>query len=147
MKKALFLYTGLSAMLVLTGCANTDNKATQTTASNQADTAKTTQSQTPQSQATQEQATSLPTITGVWIDVRSPDEYQTGHLVSAINIPIEQISGKIAQITTDKNTPIHLYCRSGRRAESARQLLIGMGYTNVINHGAFDELKQTYQSE
>ncbi len=87
-----------------------------------------------------------PTVTGIWIDVRSNDEYQAGHLVSAINIPVEQIAHDIASITNNKNAIINLYCRSGRRAENARAILLQMGYTNVINHGGFDQLQSIYQS-
>ena len=39
---------------------------------------------------------------GVWIDVRSPEEYAEGHLSDSTNIPLEQITGKIAQVQPDK---------------------------------------------
>lgn len=77
---------------------------------------------------------------GIWIDVRSPEEFAEGHLEDAINIPHDQIVAKITEISADKNAPLNLYCRSGRRAENALQELRKLGYTNVINHGGYQEL-------
>lgn len=77
---------------------------------------------------------------GVWIDVRSVAEYQQGHLESALNITNEHISEKIPTIAPNKDTPIHLYCRSGSRAEVVKTTLTNMGYTNVTNHGGYDDL-------
>lgn len=77
---------------------------------------------------------------GVWIDVRSAEEYAKGHFQSAVNVPHETIANHIKMIEPNKNAPIHLYCRSGRRAEVARKTLLDMGYTNVINHGGYQAL-------
>lgn len=95
---------------------------------------------------TAQQQQSQPKQAGIWIDVRTFDEYQSGHLQDSLNIPVEMIADKIADIEPNKNAPIHLYCRSGNRAEVARQTLINMGYTHVVNHGGYDELiRQGYQ--
>ena len=72
---------------------------------------------------------------GIWIDVRTPEEFAEGHIQGAVNIPVDQIAGKIAAVSPNKNAPINLYCRSGRRAEAALQELKKMGYTQVSNHG------------
>lgn len=79
---------------------------------------------------------------GIWIDVRTAEEFKTGHIQGALNIPVEQLKQKINQISSNKNAPIHLYCRSGRRAEVAAQTLREMGYTNVVNHGGYQDLLQ-----
>ena len=79
----------------------------------------------------------------VWIDVRTPEEYAAGHLENAKNIPHDQIGQQIAAHVPNKNTPINLYCRSGRRAEAAKQVLESMGYTNVQNRGGYEQLKQS----
>ncbi|WLF83868.1 rhodanese-like domain-containing protein [Moraxella sp. ZY210820] len=79
---------------------------------------------------------------GIWIDVRTADEFNRGHLAHAVNIAHGDIAEKIATVEPNKNAPIHLYCQSGRRAEIARKTLLEMGYTNVINHGAYDDLKK-----
>ena len=77
---------------------------------------------------------------GVWIDVRSPEEFNEGHLQGAVNVPHDQIASQIARISPDKTAPVNLYCRSGRRAEAALQELKKMGYTNVTNHGGYQDL-------
>ena len=79
---------------------------------------------------------------GVWIDVRTPEEFKEGHLRDAVNIPVDQIGARIGSISPDKNAPVNLYCRSGRRAEAALQELKKMGYTNVTNHGGYQDLLQ-----
>lgn len=55
---------------------------------------------------------------GIWIDVRSAEEFQQGHLNGAINVTHTEIAQRIAEVAPDKNQPIHLYCRSGHRAGS-----------------------------
>jgi len=80
---------------------------------------------------------------GVWIDVRSEEEFKSGHLQGSVNIPHDQIGQQIAAHVPNKNTPINLYCRSGRRAETAKQALESMGYTNVQNRGGYEQLKQS----
>lgn len=76
----------------------------------------------------------------VWIDVRSEQEFEEGHLNNAVNIPLDQIAERIQTSVPDKNTPVNLYCRSGRRAEAALQLLKQAGYTNVRNQGGYQDL-------
>lgn len=77
---------------------------------------------------------------GVWIDVRSEEEFKSGHLQGAVNIPHEQIVERIKSVSPDKNAPVNLYCRSGRRAEAALTELKKAGYTNVTNHGGYEDL-------
>lgn len=76
----------------------------------------------------------------IWVDVRTPDEYAGGHVLGALNITPQEISERIGSIAPNKNTSIHLYCRSGRRAEVARQTLLSLGYTDVINHGGYQDV-------
>ena len=77
---------------------------------------------------------------GVWIDVRSAEEFNAGHLQDAVNIPHDQILERIQSVSPDKDAPVNLYCRSGRRAESALNELKKAGYTNVTNHGGYEDL-------
>ena len=77
---------------------------------------------------------------GVWIDVRTPEEFNEGHLQGAVNVPHDQIASQIARISPDKKAPVNLYCRSGRRAEAALEELKKLGYTNVTNHGGYQDL-------
>ena len=77
---------------------------------------------------------------GVWIDVRTPEEFKEGHLQGAVNIPVDQITANIARVAPNKNAPVNLYCRSGKRAGIAKQELEKLGYTRVTNHGGYQDL-------
>ncbi|MDZ7869302.1 MAG: rhodanese-like domain-containing protein [Rheinheimera sp.] len=77
----------------------------------------------------------------IWIDVRSAEEFQAGHLEGAVNIVHTDIAAKIASVTQDKNAEIQLYCRSGRRSGLAEAELKKLGFTNVHNAGGYEALK------
>ena len=76
---------------------------------------------------------------GYWIDVRTAEEFNAGHVEQAVNIPYEEITARISEVTTDKDAVIYLYCRSGRRSGIAKEALDGSGFTNVVNVGGFEE--------
>ncbi len=69
------------------------------------------------------------------IDVRTTDEYLARHADGAANIEYQQIVMGVRQLGIDKQDTIHLYCRSGRRADIAREALLHAGYTKVENLG------------
>jgi phage shock protein E len=82
----------------------------------------------------------------ILIDVRAKDEFKSGHLEKAINIPYTEIEEQIKSITKDTDKNIVIYCRSGRRSGIAQKTLLKMGYENVINGGGYkDLLKQQAQ--
>lgn len=74
-----------------------------------------------------------------WIDVRSAEEFQTGHVATAVNIPVDQIAERIKEVTTDKNADIYLSCKSGRRAGIALETLKALGYTKLTNVGGIED--------
>lgn len=65
------------------------------------------------------------------IDVREPEEYEKGHLVNAINIPMSQFRQRLAEIPTDR--PVYVHCRSSQRSYNVLMALQGLGYQNVYN--------------
>ena len=77
----------------------------------------------------------------VVVDVRSGEEFATGHLEQALNIPHTEVGAKLSAFGSDKNKQIVLYCRSGRRAGIAREELKAAGFTNVVNAGGYTDLK------
>ncbi|TNF33151.1 MAG: rhodanese-like domain-containing protein [Gammaproteobacteria bacterium] len=78
----------------------------------------------------------------VWIDVRSQAEFDSGHVAGALLMPHTDIAGLIEQAVPDKDADIHLYCRSGRRAQAALETLQSMGYTKVRNEGGYEQAQQ-----
>ena len=70
----------------------------------------------------------------VLLDVRTPQEYQEGHIPGSQNMPLQQLD-KVEEVTENKDTVLYVYCRSGARSRQAVSLLQAMGYTNVHNIG------------
>lgn len=81
----------------------------------------------------------------VLIDVRTEQEHAEGALPGAKRIETAELAERIGSVAPDKDAPIVLYCRSGRRSSAAQDLLQGLGYSRVINAGAYDDLKTVVQ--
>lgn len=81
----------------------------------------------------------------VVIDVRAPEEYAGGHLSRAINIPVQELPGRIAEIEAlvagDLARPIVVYCAAGARAAKAKAQLDAVGFSSVVNGGGLDDLR------
>lgn len=75
----------------------------------------------------------------VVIDVRTAGEYASGHIPHAKNIPVGTIGSRIGKVVADRDTPVYLYCKGGVRAQSAAEVLVGMGYRRVYNAGGIGE--------
>ena len=69
------------------------------------------------------------------LDVRTKEEYDAGHIASAILVPNETIIDKQPELLPDLNAEILIYCRSGNRSAQAANKLIAIGYTNVVDFG------------
>lgn len=69
----------------------------------------------------------------VIVDVRSPQEYEEGHIDGAISIPEYNIKKNVENILKDKNEKIIVYCSSGGRSKKAQKSLKKLGYHNVYN--------------
>ena len=55
----------------------------------------------------------------VVLDVRTPEEFATGHIKGAVNVPVDAIRpGMRLPFSPNPDTPVLIYCRTGRRAES-----------------------------
>lgn len=74
------------------------------------------------------------------IDTRTPQEFSSGHVQGAINLPYDQIAERIAAHAADKSQPIVVYCQSGRRSAIAKATLEKSGYTQVVNAGGKEQL-------
>ena len=69
------------------------------------------------------------------LDVRTQEEYDAGHIPGAILIPDTEVASKAESILTDKDQLILVYCRSGRRSKLAAEILVELGYTNIMEFG------------
>ena len=70
----------------------------------------------------------------VLLDVRTPEEYLSGHIPGSKNIPLQTID-RVGSVAENKDTALYVYCQSGARSRQAAGMLKQMGYTNVNNIG------------
>ena len=78
----------------------------------------------------------------VLLDVRQADEFDAGHIDGAVLVPHNTIAEKIGAVVLAKNTPVYVYCRSGRRSAIAVEAMRKLGYTNLTDLGGMDEAKK-----
>ena len=71
------------------------------------------------------------------IDVRTPEEFMSGHIEGSKNIEWQEISS--VENNIDKDHKIFLYCRSGNRSQKATNILLSIGYKDVTNLGSLKE--------
>jgi rhodanese-related sulfurtransferase len=65
----------------------------------------------------------------VVVDVREPDEFRTGHIPNAINIPLGSLKDRVKDIEKYKSKPVLLSCRTSQRSARAATLLRKQGFT------------------
>lgn len=70
----------------------------------------------------------------VLLDVRTPSEYEEGHIPGSFNLPLQRID-RAPGILENPDAPLFVYCRSGNRSRQATAFLQQMGYRNVTNIG------------
>ena len=68
-------------------------------------------------------------MTEIIIDVREYPEFAAGHIQDASPVPLSTVAR--ASQEWDRSSPLLLVCKSGRRAEQARQTLAGLGFSTV----------------
>lgn len=68
------------------------------------------------------------------LDVRTPEEFAAGHLPDALNIPVQELEQRIAELGP-KQKSVVVYCRSGNRSGRAARLLKREGYPAVRDLG------------
>lgn len=73
------------------------------------------------------------------VDVRSAEEYEDEHFPNAINIPVNTIQTRTAELG-NKDAPIVVYCASGSRSAFAARILAQAGFKNVANAGGLSDL-------
>jgi rhodanese-related sulfurtransferase len=71
------------------------------------------------------------------VDVRTKEEYDSGHLEGAILFPVQELLDRLDELPTNK--PIIVYCRSGARSRSAAETLVANGFTMVYDMGGISD--------
>ncbi|MDH6591034.1 rhodanese-related sulfurtransferase [Variovorax sp. TBS-050B] len=64
----------------------------------------------------------------VLVDVREPEEFATGHMIGARNVPLNQLEEKLTGTVKNKNVPLLLVCATGARAQRAVAMAKKLGY-------------------
>lgn len=76
------------------------------------------------------------------IDVRTPEEFQEGHLENAQNMNYYDDDFKQQLSVLDKNQKVYVYCKKGGRSASAAELMSEMGFTEIYDlEGGMDKWK------
>lgn len=68
----------------------------------------------------------------VILDVRTAQEFASGHIPGAVLLPNETIGTEDIPLLPDKDQLILVYCRSGNRSKQAAEKLAQLGYTNIV---------------
>lgn len=81
----------------------------------------------------------------IFVDVREPFEFATGHVKGAINIPPAKLMAGASELKdVPKDTELVLYCRSGSRSNASMSYLRQMGFTSLVNGVNKDQIKAKY---
>ncbi|VEP39771.1 putative adenylyltransferase/sulfurtransferase MoeZ [Tessaracoccus lapidicaptus] len=74
------------------------------------------------------------------IDVRTPAEYDSGHVDGALNIDVQapDFAEKVGELPKDETYVV--YCRSGNRSAAAIDIMEDLGFTDLIDGGAYSSL-------
>ena len=80
-----------------------------------------------------EQLNNMVSEGAILLDIRSPQEYEEGHLEGSILIPEYELMAKVGKIITDKEKTIIVYCNTGTRSKKAQKILNKLGYEKVYN--------------
>ncbi|WP_298223921.1 rhodanese-like domain-containing protein [Flavobacterium sp.] len=78
------------------------------------------------------------------VDVRSPEEFASGHARSSVNIPLDKIPEQLHRFKDKQN--IIVFCKSGMRSRQAKALLEQNGIVNVTNAGSWENINRIINS-
>ncbi|MDF2540668.1 MAG: Rhodanese domain protein [Herbinix sp.] len=133
MKKITYLYIiAILFVSLVTGCSSGNNKTEEPTDEN---------SSSVYEKITAEEAKEIIDSDKDFIilDVRTEEEYNSGHIEGAILIPDTQILDKAEELLQDKDLTLLIYCRSGRRSALSAENLKDLGYTNIYDFGGITD--------
>ena len=77
----------------------------------------------------------------VIIDVRTPQEFATGSIEGAVNLPLKGLPDSLLSEGIELDEEVVVYCRSGRRSAQAKTLLKAAGFELVFDGGPMRQLE------
>ena len=82
----------------------------------------------------------------VILDVRTPMEYNQGHLHQSILIPVQELQSRYKELGMHQNREILIYCATGNRSTVAAKILIDRGFKHIVNMrgGIYNWSRQNY---
>lgn len=69
---------------------------------------------------------------GVVLDLRSQSEYNTGHIVDAVNIPYTSLVSRMTDLDRFKDKPLILVCKMGQHSKAVSKTLTKAGFSRVL---------------
>ena len=81
----------------------------------------------------QQQLLSNPPKGVLILDVRTPEEFSSGHVPNAVNIPHDALASRLTELDSDTARPVVVYCERGGRAGKAASVLLDAGYEDVFH--------------
>lgn len=73
------------------------------------------------------------------LDVRTQEEYDSGHIAKAKLLPVDTIEASAEAALKDKDATILVYCKAGKRSKAASNILVEKGYVNVYDFGGIQD--------
>ena len=74
------------------------------------------------------------------VDVRTPQEFRSGAVPNAVNIPLDELMQRYEELGNNADREIIVYCASGARSAYAQRMLMQIGYSNVKNGGGINAM-------
>ena len=71
------------------------------------------------------------------LDVRTPEEFQRGHIQGATLIPVQVLDEEVSKLQGEKNKRVIVYCQTGNRSVKASRILVDHGFTPLNLKGGF----------
>lgn len=73
------------------------------------------------------------------VDVREADEFASGHVEGAINVPLSVLAEQAPKALPNKDEELYVHCLGGMRSEKACKQLASMGYSKLTNIGGIKD--------
>lgn len=65
------------------------------------------------------------------VDVRTPEEYRSGHVPGAINLPLPELSSRMSELASHAHSDVYVICEAGARSARATEMLAQAGFDHL----------------